>query len=58
MSGVQNGVMGKFIYKISKSHYSRSKGYFQYQLLVPETGKLHNGGEWFRERDLGMERRR
>jgi hypothetical protein len=44
------------VYQVYKPRYSRSKGYTEYQLLVPLTQSLHNKGAWFRERDLRMDR--
>jgi hypothetical protein len=44
------------VYQVYKPRYSRSKGYTEYQLLVPLTQSLHNRGAWFRERDLRMDR--
>ncbi|KAH6249273.1 hypothetical protein HBI40_206620 [Parastagonospora nodorum] len=39
-------------YQISKSRFSGSKGYTEYQLLEPLTQSLHNKGAWYREKDL------
>ncbi|KAH4690723.1 hypothetical protein HBI23_144880 [Parastagonospora nodorum] len=39
-------------YLISKSRFSSSKAYTEYQLLEPLTQLLHNKGAWYREKDL------
>ncbi|OAK99934.1 hypothetical protein IQ06DRAFT_294321 [Phaeosphaeriaceae sp. SRC1lsM3a] len=44
-------------YQVYASRYSRSKGYTEYQLLVPLTQTLHNKGAWFREKELRMDSR-
>ncbi|KAH7394250.1 hypothetical protein DE146DRAFT_126541 [Phaeosphaeria sp. MPI-PUGE-AT-0046c] len=44
-------------YQVYASRYSRSKGYTEYQLLVPLTQALHNKGTWFREKELRMDSR-
>jgi ankyrin repeat protein len=42
----------KGVYQVCKSRYSPSRGYTEYQLLVPLTQSLHKKGAWVRERDL------
>lgn len=47
----------KGTYQVYTSRYSRSRGYTEYQLLVPLTQALHNKGAWFREKDLRIDSR-
>ncbi|EAT83363.1 hypothetical protein HBH56_196590 [Parastagonospora nodorum] len=52
MSEKKGSTRMKGSYLISKSRFSRSKGYTKYQLLEPLTQLLHNEGAWYREKDL------
>lgn len=51
-----NGVLGKVVFTVHKSHWN-SKGFYEYQIVRKGETVLHKEGAWIRERDLKMESR-
>jgi hypothetical protein len=47
----------KGTYQVYQSQYNAQRGFTEYQLVEPLTGRLVKNGVWIRERDLKMERR-
>jgi hypothetical protein len=52
------GNMSKGVFVVTKIQFHKTRQFWMYQLGTSENGPLHAGGNFFRERDLKLERRR
>jgi hypothetical protein len=57
MAEVIDGARVKSTCRVYNSRYNREGRFTEYQLRELDTKSLHNRGNWYREKDLRMDRR-
>jgi hypothetical protein len=56
MSIVEHGTRRKGTFTVVKTHYNRSRDFYEYQLS--DGFRLYDGGAWVREKELRLEKAR